>query len=52
MNPPIVYEETRPKSQRTIRTTAMISSNLLLLCVTRLRILGFMSDQRYNESHL
>ena len=31
MNPPIVYEETRPSSQKTIRMTAMVSSMILLL---------------------
>lgn len=26
MSPPIVYEETRPRSQRTIKMTAIVSS--------------------------
>jgi hypothetical protein len=31
MNPPMVYELTRPRSQRIIKMTAMVSSMLLLL---------------------
>lgn len=31
MNPPMVYELTKPSSQRTINTTAMVSSIFLLL---------------------
>jgi hypothetical protein len=32
MNPPMVYEETKPRSQRTSKTTAMVSSILLSFC--------------------
>jgi hypothetical protein len=31
MNPPIVYEVTKPSSQRTTKTTAMVCSKFLLL---------------------
>jgi hypothetical protein len=33
MNPPIVYEETRPRSQRTIRIIAIVPSMIELLSV-------------------
>jgi len=33
MSPPMVYEETKPRSQRTIRINAMVQSIFLLLIV-------------------